>query len=116
MSHHCGFCDKIMDMVDHTNNELFDIYLCERCTGTGFYTQYRQVCYKGNQEVLATTIRIDEYYVVINHCFNLVSSRNNYTRIHIGITKIFELDFVLQLPLHDLALAKRKLQIYTTFS
>ena len=105
-----------MDMVSHTNSELFDIYLCEKCTNTDFYTRYRRVCYKGNSEVLATTIRIDEYYIVINHCFNLVSQKNNYTQIHMGITRVFELDFVLNLPLHDLALSKRKLQIYTTFS
>lgn len=116
MNHECGFCHKNMEIVNHTNRELFDVYLCEECTDSEMFTRYRHVCYHGSNEVLATTIRIDEYYVVLNHCFHLSSQRSNYTQIHIGITMIFDLDFILRLPLHNPALAKRKLQIYTTFS
>jgi hypothetical protein len=116
MMHECGFCHKELEVVNHTNSDLFDVYLCENCMKPGFYTRFRKVCYKGYPEVLATTIRIDEFYVVLNYCFHLSSQRSNYTQIHKGITLVFDLDFILHLPLHDPALTKRKLEIYTTFS
>jgi hypothetical protein len=105
-----------MEVINHTNRELFDVYVCEKCTDSYIYTRYRHVCYNGSHTVLATTIRIDEYYVILNYCFHLSSQRDNYTQIHIGITQIFDLNYILRLPLHDPAQAKRKLQIYTTFS
>lgn len=112
----CGFCHKPLEIINHTNSDLFDVYLCEGCLNPNFYTRYRRVCYKGSKEVLATTIKLDEFYVVLTYCFHLTPQKMNYTQIHKGITLIFELDFILQLPWHDPALAKRKLQIYTTFS
>jgi len=130
----CGFCHKTPDIVNHTNSDMFDIYLCEGCL-PDFNTRFRQVCYKGETEVLAITIRLDEFFIVLNYKFNFTSKRTNYTQIYrkgvIGelndsldlqpITwgpdvPAFDLDFVLQLPLHDPALTKQKLQIYTTFS
>jgi len=112
----CGFCHKELEIVNHTNSDLFDVYLCEKCLEPEFGTRYREVSYKGQKEILATTIRIDEYYIVLNYNLNLSAQRTNFTQIHKGIVLIFDLDFILRLPLHDPALAKRKLQIYTTFS
>ena len=130
----CGFCHKAPDIVNHTNSDIFDIYLCEGCLLPNFDTRFRQVCYKGDTQVLAVTIRLDEYFIVLNYNFNFTTKRINYTQIYkkvIGelndslelqpITwgpdmPVFDLDFVVRLPLHDPALAKQKLQIYTTFS
>lgn len=112
----CGFCHKPLEIVNHTNSDLFDVYLCEGCLSPEFYTRFRRVCYKGKKEVLANTIRIDDFYVVLNYSFNFPGSRTNFTQIHKGIKLIFELDFILRLPWHDPALIKQKLQIYTTFS
>lgn len=130
----CGFCHKVPELINHTNREIFDIYLCEGCQRPDFDTRFRQVYRTGEKELLAITVRLDEYFLVLNYSFNFTSKRINYTSIYkkvIGefndsldlepITwgpdkPVFDLDFVLQLPLHDPALAKQKLQIYTTFS
>lgn len=116
MNHPCGFCNKDMEIINHTNREMFDVYVCEECTDSDIYTRYRHVCYTGSHTVLATTIRIDDFYVVLNHCFHISSQRDNYTQIHIGIDQIIDLNFIIELPLDDPEQAKRKLQIYTTFS
>ena len=130
----CGFCHKTPDLINHTNREMFDIYLCEGCLKPDFDTRFRQVYRTGQSELLAITIRLDEYFLVLNYNFNFTSKRINYTSIYkkvIGefndsldlqpITwgpdlPVFDLDFVLCLPLDNPALAKQKLQIYTTFS
>ncbi len=134
MTIECGFCHKVLDIINHTNSELFDVYLCEGCLKPNFDTRFRQVCYKGQQEVLANTIRIDEFFIVLNYSFNFITTRTNFTQIYrkvigelndsldlVPITwthdlPVFDLDFIVRLPLHDPALAKQKLQIYTTFS
>lgn len=135
MSYECGFCNKSMDIISHTNSDLFDIYLCEGCIKPGFDTRFRQVCYKDEEYVLATTIRLDEFFIVLNYAFNYTNRRTNYTQVYrknvIGelndsldlqpITwgpdlPAFDLDFIMILPLHNPAEAKRKLEIYTTFS
>lgn len=133
MIYECGFCDRIMEKIEHQNKDLFDVYLCENCI-PGFSTRYRQLFYKGEAELLAATIRIDEYFVVLNHAFNYTSRRTNYTKIYKKVIgelndsldlepltwgpdlPVFELDFILRLPLHDIAACRQKLSIYTTFS
>lgn len=134
MNQNCGFCNKVMEIINHTNSDIFDIYLCEGCLKPEFDTRYRIVCYKNLPLVLANTIRIDEWFIVNNHMLDLTKGKINYTRVYqkvigefndsLDLTpltmgpdqSVFELDFVLDLPLHDPALVKRKLQIYTTFS
>ena len=131
----CGFCQQELEIINHTNPEVFDIMVCEGCMRPDFDTRFRQVFRKGTTELLATTIRIDEFFIILNHNFNYSTKRTNYTQIFkkgvIGeldgsldlqpVTwgpdePAFDLDFILKLPLHDPALTKRKLQIYTTFS
>ncbi len=133
MIQECGFCDQLMEKIEHTNKDMFDVFLCEGCQ-KGFGTRYRQIFYAGETELLATTLRIDEYFVVLNYAFNFTTRRTNYTKIYkkvIGelndsldlepITwgpdePVFELDFIISLPLHEIAVCKQKLAIYTTFS
>jgi hypothetical protein len=133
MIQQCGFCNKQMEKIEHANKEMFDVFLCEGCQ-PNYTTRYRQLFYKGEFEVLATTIRIDEYFVVLNHSFNFTSRRTNYTKIYKKIIgelndsldlepltwgpdlPVFDLDFILSLPLHDVAACRQKLSIYTTFS
>ena len=99
-----------------------------------FNTLFRQIAYPGQLEVLATTIRIDEYFIVINYSFNYTTRRSNYTTIYkkfIGLMEssfdidpitydadrpVHDFDTTLDLPLHDPVLLKKKLQLYTLFS
>lgn len=131
----CGFCSKPMEKLDHVNKDMFDIYLCQKCQ-PDIITRFRQVFYTGREELLATTIRIDEYFIILNYAFNFTSRRTNYTKIYKGKAVIgelnddleleplmwtpnlpvFDLDFILRLPLKDPAACKQKLSIYTTFS
>lgn len=130
----CGFCNKIPEQVDHANREMFDVYLCAGCKKPDFDTRYRIVCYKGYPDILAVTVRLDEYYIILNHNFNYTTRRTKYTTIYkkvIGSINysldlepitwgpeepVCDLDFLVKLPLHDPAAVKRKLQIYTLFS
>ncbi len=130
----CGFCHKVPEIINHTNSDLLDVYLCEGCIKPNYDTRFRHVCYKGETEILATTVRIDEFFVVINYHFNFTTRRTNYTRIYkkiIGILNgqldlepitwgpdlpVCDLDFIVKLPWDNPALVKEKLQIYTTFS
>lgn len=135
MIHECGFCDQLMEKIEHTNKDMFDVFLCEGCQ-KGYTTRFRQLLYKGEYEILAETIRIDEYFIVLNYSFNYTTRRTNFTKIYrskemIGEMNgdlelepmmwtpnlpVFDLDFILRLPLHDVAACKQKLSIYTTFS
>jgi hypothetical protein len=132
MNYECGFCDRIMEKSEHQNKGLFDVYLCKDCI-PGFSTSYRQLFYEGETELLATTIRIGEYFIVLNHAFSFTNPKSHYTLIYKRVgdaandplslepewgpePPVFELDFILELPLHDIAACRQKLSIYTTFS
>lgn len=130
----CQFCNKNINKTDHHNPELFDVYSCRGCLLPDFNTLFRQIAYPGQLEVLATTIRIDEYFIVINYSFNYTTRRSNYTTIYkkfIGLMEssfdidpitydadrpVHDFDTTLDLPLHDPVLLKKKLQLYTLFS
>lgn len=130
----CPFCHKNMAKIEHHNPELFDVFLCENCLFPDYMTRYRQVYYANEQELLATTIRIDEYYVVCNYAFNFSSKRTNFTTIFKNVIgaltnsldlepltwdsdePVCDLDLVINLPFHDPALLKSKLRLYTLLS
>ena len=98
------------------------------------YPQFRQVFYKDEDALLATTFRIDDYYVVMNYAFNYTTKRTNYTKIYKKILGIFktsvelepvtwesdlpvcDFDAIIKLPFHNPTLLKSKLQLYTLFS
>lgn len=131
----CKFCNKDMNKIDHHNPELFDVYLCEDCLAPSYATRYRELYRAGEEELLAVTVRLDEFYVVINHAFNYTTKRTNFTVVYknaIGaITRsldlepitcwdsdlpVCDLDQVLSLPFDDPAALKHKLQVYALFS
>lgn len=121
MKHSCRFCNREMDQVEHTNSDIFDVYLCTGCIKPEYDTRYRLLFARDGTECLASTIRIDEYYIILNHNFHMQNIRHVSTTVHKHVDlkkdqRVFELDFILDLPLHDPALCKQKLQIYTTFS
>lgn len=133
MIQECGFCDQLMEKTEHVNSKMFDVFLCAGCQ-PGFDTRYRQVFYYGEYELLATTIRVDEYYIVLNYSFNYTTRRTNYTTIYKKVLGTLDanmdlepitwgpdlpfadLDFIVDLPLHDIPALKEKLSIYATFS
>lgn len=130
----CRFCNKDMNKIDHHNPDLFDVYLCVGCLQPEYHTRYRELYRRGEDDLLATTIRIDEYYVILNHHFNYTTRRTNYSEVYkndIGeivqsvdlqpITWTSDLpavdvDTILKLPFGDPASLKRKLQLYILFS
>ncbi len=121
MKHMCGFCKQEMDQTQHTNSDMFDVYLCVGCIKPEFDTRYRLLFAKGGEDCLASTVRIDEYFIILNHNFYPQSLDHHYTTVHKSVDLksdrlVFTLNFILDLPLHDPALCKQKLQIYTTFS
>ena len=123
-----------MEMIEHHNSNLFDIFLCAGCQLPKYDTRFRQVYYPGQSELLATNIRIDEFFVVINYAFNYITKRTGYTLIFkkvIGFIDnsldiepltydtdrpVHDFDMILELPVHNPALLKTKLNIYTLFS
>jgi hypothetical protein len=130
----CKFCNKDMNKIDHHNPELFDVYLCEDCLAPDYTTRYREIYHAGEENLLAVTVRVDEYYVVMNHAFNYTTKRTNFTIVYknpIGeITGSLDLepliwdsdipvcdfDQILNLPFHDPVALKQKLQVYILFS
>lgn len=129
----CVFCNKKPEMIDHINKDQFDIYLCDGCRPE-YHTRYRLLYRKDEKILLVNTIRIDEWFISLNHAPTTAAKKENYTKIYRNIIGEFnhsdngepimfgsncgvcELDFIIKLPWHDPALVKQKLQIYTTFS
>jgi hypothetical protein len=130
----CRFCNKVMRTIDHNNQDLFDVYLCEDCLLPDYSTRYRELWRAGEGELLAVTIKLDEYYVVINHAFNFVTKRTNFSLIYKNPIVIIpnslhlepitwnselpacDVDYILDLPFHDPTVLKRKLGVYVLFS
>jgi hypothetical protein len=119
----CKFCNQQLQRIDHTNQDVFDIFLCENCLKPNFATRFRQVYYKGREELLAETVRIDEFFVIINYKFNLTTNRERYTVIHKSATghfsaskKVVDINTIIDLPFHDPEAIKAKLRTYTVFS
>lgn len=130
----CAFCQKEMSLVDHANKDLLDVYICADCQQPEHDTRYRQICYKDEEPVLATTIHIDDFYVILNYAFSFITRRTNFTTIFrkaigaidsdldlapivwIPSLPVVDLDIIIRLPYHDIKALKKKLQIYTLFS
>ena len=130
----CQFCHKELEVINHTNSDLLTIYLCEGCRLPEYYTRFRCVTYKDSEHVLAITVTLDEFFIELNYAFNFTNRRTNYTKIYKNVIgeldtsldlapitwgkgdPVCDLDFVVSFPLHNPALVKQKLQIYTLFS
>ena len=99
-----------------------------------FETRFRQVFYPGENELLATQFRLDEFHVVLNYSFNYTSRRVRYTTVYkkaIGFLEsstdlapltwdtdqpVHDFDMIVRFPFHDPVLLKSKLKLYTLFS
>lgn len=130
----CGFCNKPMALSEHANKDMLDVYLCAGCIKPAFDTRFRQVYYPGENELLATQFRLDEFHVVINYAFNFTNRRVRYTTIYkkaIGFVEsstdlapltwdtdhpVHDFDMIVRFPFHDPVLLKNKLELYTLFS
>jgi hypothetical protein len=134
MSNGCGFCRKMLEKIDHVNKDRLDIYLCVGCQSPNYETRFRQVCFKNESEVLAETIKFDEFYIIRNYSFNYTNKRTNYTQIYrniigaldrsldlspmnlIGNPLVYDFDSIIELPFDDLDRLKSKLLTIVTFS
>lgn len=130
----CPFCHQELEIINHTNSDLLDVYLCQGCRLPEFSTRFRCVTYKNEKYILATTITLDDFFIELNYAFNFTNRRTNYTKIYKGIigeldssldltpitwasgNPVCDFDFIMKLPLHDPASTLQKLRIYTTFS
>jgi hypothetical protein len=129
----CKLCKQIAPITEHKNDKMFDIYVCAGCQMPNFGTRYREIYQQGSSKILGATLRLDDYYIVLNYGLTYRSRRTNFTSIYkkvIGEIEssidlepitwdadqpVIEFDFILKLP-HDVGLIKQKLQTYTLFS
>lgn len=112
---------------------MFDIYVCVNCLLPSYKSRYREIYRINENDLLASTLRLDQYYVVLNYAFDYQTRRSNYTTIylnpvgiddaHLGLKPILDqdapvcdLDIVIKLPYHDPVALKQKLQTCVVFS
>ena len=134
--HICDCCSRRMEIVDHPNMDIIDVYSCTNCSIENHNISTRKIAFKGYQDILAKSIRIDDYHIIMNYQFNYLTNRSNYTIIckldskseyhkytHLinpmmwGFENVVcDLDFILDLPLHDISATKNKLKIYSIFN
>jgi hypothetical protein len=129
----CKLCNNWAPITEHRNDTMFDIYVCAGCQAPHFKTRYREIYPQGDNKLLGVSLRIDDYYVVLNYGLTYRSRKTNFTSIYKKIigelesssdlepitwdadSPVVEFDFILKLP-HDVRLIKQKLQTYTLFS
>lgn len=128
----CQFCYKYLHLEpEHAGKIVFDLYLCRGCQLPTYDTLYRQLYFKEKPELLADTIRVDNFYVIRHHvCIqkndsprsiiykNIIGTLDGSPNVEpISFNSpVCQIDHVIDLPLYDIELLKHKLKIYTTFS
>ena len=131
----CRFCNKNLYKISHHNPDLFDMFLCSNCLFPTYHSQYRELYFFAEEELLAASFRLDEFYVVLNYSFNFTNKRTNYTTIYKnsigsidtsvdlqpiiwdrGFPLVCDIDHIVEFPFQDPAKLKVKLQIYTLFA
>ena len=127
----CEFCQKLMPRTDDGQG-VFDVYRCSDCL-PGYVSMYRQLYYKDGTMLLAESIRLGSFYVVKYHQPTSTGDKFHYTVISKDILGIIdpdnsdfepisytnpvcEIDFLVDLPLHDPEATLHKLSIIATFS
>lgn len=131
----CIFCDEPLQYVHSEGRDMFSVYKCEDCNNQ-HHTLYRQLynspSYKKSptEGVLADSIRIDEFYITRYYLPTSRGDRSNYSIIFrealgflpdapepLSLNKpVCEIESIIELPWKDIALVKKKLDIWTTFS
>jgi len=131
----CHFCNKNLYKISHHNLDLFDLFLCSNCLFPDYHNQYRELYFFAQEELLAASFKLDEFYVVLNYSFNFTNKRANYTTIYknsienINVSDdlepivwehsyplVCDIDHIVEFPFHDPARLKNKLRICALFS
>lgn len=128
----CKLCSNTAPITEHSNDKIFDIYVCAGCQVPNFKTRYREI-YSQNDKLLGASLRLDDYYIVLNYNLTYMYKEANYTSIYKKIIgelesspdlepltwdadlPVIEFDFILDLP-NDVRLIKNKIQTYILFS
>lgn len=125
----CPFCGKAPLLSDSkAHAEYFFLYTCQGCKRPEHDTKFRVLHDKKTFELLSISIRIDDYHIIYRFADphtratshnttvfkNLVASILNEERRSSPV--VFEVDYILELPLNDIEATKNKLDIYSTFS
>lgn len=128
----CKLCGNAAPITEHRNATMFNIYVCIGCQAPNYKTRYREI-YSQSDKLLGASLRLDDYYVVLNYNLNYRNRKVNYTSIYKKIIgelesspdlepltwdadlPVIEFDFILDLP-NDVKLIKQKLQTYVLFS
>lgn len=124
----CGFCNKELPIRKQQNNRV-NIFVCESCQKPKFNTMYRQT-YRSEDDLLQyVSIFVDDFYVLYG--YYLLGPTTTIYKSPVGVIyesadpgpitwdwerPAFSLIGILELPLQDPALVKKKLEIYTLFS
>lgn len=132
----CKLCNGIAPKIEHANANIFDIYACTGCQAPTYQTRYRMIFHKNDPvDPLAITIRLDDYYIILNYGWNFGYPERKtkrsivYKRIIGELYESSDLDpitwdsdspvldfnFIIELP-QGAGPLKQKLQIYTLFS
>ena len=125
----CGFC---RGALKYKSANYFDLFLCRDCQEPKYTTLHRQVCYAGQTQLLADSLRINDFYVIRYFHPARPNERSNYTVIYkdilgaidhspdmepITLTKpVCDIDHLVELPMDNIELLIQKLSLWTTFS
>jgi hypothetical protein len=116
----CGFCNK--ELCIDKDAYVLKVYSCTHCI-PDFNTRFR-MAFEKDGRLLSKIIRIDEYYVVIFYDkIETTIYKSILSNINNDMTLIYEnskpahiFNYILELPYHDPALLKNKLQTIVLFS
>jgi hypothetical protein len=127
----CGLCLCPLVLQDHPGSSLFDLYLCRDCQLPQHATLYRQIFHTRESIILADSLRVDEYHIIRYYQPAQPNGKTNYTIIFknalgmlsdsdiepLSLAKpVCEIDQLIDLPMTDIKLLKRKLETWTMFS
>lgn len=125
----CPFCGKapvISNSKAHA--DYFFLYTCEGCQEPKYETKFRLLRDKKTFDLLSISVKIDDYHIIYrfvdprtrNSSLNTTVFKNLLPAIlreeGAGAPEVFEVDYILELPLSDIEATMNKLNIYSTFS
>lgn len=128
----CGLCLMPLErQTDHPGVILFDLYLCRDCQAPAHVTLYRQIFNANETHLLADSLKVDEFHIIRYYQPTKPNGKSDYTVIFknalgmlsdsdiepLSLVKaVCEIDQLVDLPMTDIVLLKRKLEIWTMFS
>lgn len=128
----CIFCTKKMARVAHPGSDKFKIIVCRACRLPGHYTVHRELWCANSNVKLYDQIQVDDYIITRYFKETVPGGPKNFSNLYretygiidnvVGGTPIGKfppictLDHIVDLPVHDLDLFKKKIRLWTTFS